>query len=259
MLTEDSLGAVDQTSANEAGLAFSRVHAGRRADKSASAAEASAKAAGDDARCDDPCPEPEAGKPSPCDAPGAYQSCDSPCIAPPGTRSPAGETAQGFVRGLMVGFSKPFAGETVSLYIDADPAGPPAELEADILLGGRFTPVNLVSDTSYGLTESGILTLGLPGTPDTSDLLGISAHWLRLRPKGDSATWAPRLRGVHLNAVLAHSIETRAMEQLGQSIGVARPDLPADRARWTPRPGVAGARAAVRRGQKRQAARRRDL
>ena len=59
----------------------------------------------------------------------------------------------------MLGFSKPFAGQTVSLYIDADPSGPPAELAADILRGGRFAPVNLISDTSYGLTESGLVTL----------------------------------------------------------------------------------------------------
>jgi len=61
----------------------------------------------------------------------------------------------------------------------------------------------------------------LPGPPDSSDLLGASAHWLRLRPKAGGADWKPRLRAIHLNGVLASSIETRAMERLGQSIGVA--------------------------------------
>jgi predicted phage baseplate assembly protein len=221
VLTQDSLGAVDQTSANEAGLAFPVFTPIAELMNPVSAAEATAAAAADADSCDDPCPPPESSAPSPCDAPGAYESCDSPCIAPPGYRSPAGTAATGFVRGLMIGFSKPFAGDTVSLYIDAEPAGPPAELAADILQGGRFTPVNLVKDTSYGLTEPGILTLALPGPPDTSELFGASAHWLRLRPKGDSGTWAPKLRGIHLNAVRARSIETRAMERLGQSIGAA--------------------------------------
>jgi hypothetical protein len=221
ILTEDSLGAVDQTSANEAGLEFAVFTPIAELMNPVSAAEAAARTAADDGRCDDPCPEPETSKPSPCDAPGVYESCDSPCIAPPGYRGAAGEEATGFVRGLMLGFSKPFAGDTVSLYVDANPAGSPVELIADILRNGRFAPVNLVEDSSYGLTESGILTLALPGPPDTSDLFGASAHWLRLRPKGDSSFWSPRLRGIHLNGVRARSIETRAMERLGQSIGVA--------------------------------------
>jgi hypothetical protein len=222
VLTEDSLGTVDQTSANEAGLAYPVFTPVAELMNPVSAAEATAEAAADAESCDDPCPAAQASAPGPCDAPGAYQSCDSPCIAPSGQGgASAGAQPTGFVRGLMIGFSKPFAGETVSLYVDADPAGPPAELAADILRGGRFIPVNLVKDTSYGLTESGILTLALPGPPDMSDLFGAGAHWLRLRPKGEASTWAPRLRGLHLNAVRARSIETRAMETLGQSIGVA--------------------------------------
>ena len=221
VLTEDSLGPVDQTSANEAGLAFPVFTPVAELMNPVSAAEATAQAAAGSESCDDPCPEPEAGKPGPCDAPGVYESCDSPCIAPDGYRSPAGEEAKGFVRGLMIGFSEPFAGDTISLYVDADPAGPPVELAADILQGGRYVPVALVKDSSYGLTESGILTLALPGPPDMSNLLGAGAHWLRLRPKGDSSTWVPRLRGLHLNGVRARSIETRAMETIGQSIGVA--------------------------------------
>jgi len=220
VLTEDSLGSVDRTSANEAGLAFPVFTPVAESMNPVSAAEATAKAAAESGSCDDPCPEPESRKPGPCDAPGAYESCDSPCIAPGGYRAPPGEAAQGFVRGLMVGFSRPFAGDTVSLYVDAEPAGPPAKLAADILRGGRFTPIDLVSDTSFGLTESGIITLALPAPPDASDLLGASAHWLRLRPKGDAAAWKPRLRAIHLNAVFARSIETREMERLGQSIGV---------------------------------------
>ena len=221
VLTEDSLGPVDQTSANEAGLAFPVFTPVAELMNPVSAAEATAEAAAGSESCDDACPPPASSQPGPCDAPGVYESCDSPCIAPSAYRSAAGETAKGFVRGLMIGFSEPFAGDTIALYVDADPAGPPVELAADILEGGRYTPVNLVKDTSYGLTESGIVTLALPGPPDMSNLLGAGAHWLRLRPKGDSTAWEPRLRGLHLNGVRARSIETRAMETIGQSIGVA--------------------------------------
>jgi hypothetical protein len=225
VLTEDSLGTVDETSANEAGLEFPVFTPVAELMNPVSAAEATAKAAADAESCDDPCPVPESARPSPCDAPGAYERCDSSCIAPAAYRRPAGEEAKGFVRGIMLGFSKPFQGETVTLYVDADPAGPPAELVAEILRNGRFAPIRVVKDESYGLTEPGVLTLALPGPPDASGLLDASAYWLRLRPKKDAGLWAPRLRAVHLNGVLARSIETRKMERLGQAIGVANQEF----------------------------------
>ncbi|MBV9883798.1 MAG: hypothetical protein JO276_12390 [Sphingomonadaceae bacterium] len=220
VLTEDSLGSVDRTSANEAGLAYAVFTPVAELMNPVSAAEASAEAAAISDSCEDPCPPPPSAPPSPCDAPGAYESCDSPCLPPPGYRPPSAAAA-GTVRGLMLGFSRPVAGNNVSLYVDADPAGPPAELIAELLQGGRFVPASVVGDTSYGLTEAGILTLALPSPPDLSELFGIGAHWLRLRPKGDGSTWSPRLRGLHLNAVRASSTETREKEQLGQSIGIA--------------------------------------
>jgi hypothetical protein len=225
VLTEDSLGTVDETSANEAGLEFPVFTPVAELMNPVSAAEATAKAAADAGSCDDPCPVPESARPSPCDAPGAYERCDSSCIAPAAYRRPAGEGAKGFVRGIMLGFSKPFQGETVTLYVDADPAGPPVELVAEILRDGRFAPIRVVKDESYGLTEPGVLTLALPGPPDASGLLDASAYWLRLRPKKDAGLWAPRLRAVHLNGVLARSIETRKMERLGQAIGVANQEF----------------------------------
>ena len=154
----------------------------------------------------------------------------------PGRRR--GETEAGFVRGLMIGFSKPFAGETVSLYVDAEPSGAPVELDADILRGGRFVPADLVTDTSYGLTESGILTLALPGPPDYERPVRGERALAAAAAQAAGAAWAPRLRGLHLNAVLAGSVETHAMEQLGQSIGVADQlfqltEPPVDPRRWS--------------------------
>ena len=220
VLTEDSLGAIDQTSANEAGLDFPVFTPVAELMNPRNAAEEAAAAAAEAARCDDPCPPPPPGDEAACEAPGAYDSCDSPCVAPPGHRRAAAGEARGFVRGLMVGFTRPFAGDTISLYVDAEPSGPPVVLAADILRGGRFVPVELVGDTSHGLIEPGILTLAFAAPPDMSDLLGAPAHWLRLYPKADSPSWSPRLRGVHLNAVLARSVESRSMERLGMSVGV---------------------------------------
>jgi hypothetical protein len=120
----------------------------------------------------------------------------------------------------MIGFDQPFSGETITLYIDAEPTATPTELVAEILQGGRFVRAEVVSDLSCGLTESGCLTLGFPKVPDESELLGVSAHWLRLHPKTNSGLWAPVIRGVHLNAVMTHSIETHAMERLGASLAV---------------------------------------
>ena len=220
VLTDDSLGAIDQTSANQAGLDFRVFMPVGELMNPVNAAEKAAAAAADAERCDDPCPPPPDADNSPCDAPGAYDSCDSPCIAEEGYRRPAGGEASGFVRGLMMGFARGFAGDTVSLYVDAEPGGVPTELAADMLRDGRFVPVAVVKDTSFGLTEPGILTLALPVAPDRSDLLGAPAHWLRLRPKTDAANWSPRLNAIHLNAVLARSVETRVMERLGASTGL---------------------------------------
>jgi hypothetical protein len=220
VLTEDSLGFVDQTSANKAGLKFPAFTPIFELMNPPNAAEAAARAAADDGRCDDPCPDPDGAAPSPCDAPGAYDSCDSPCIAGEGDRRPAAGPSRAFARGLMVGFDKAFAGDTVSLYVDAEPAGLPAELVAEVLHGGRFVPINVVSDGSYGLTEPGILTLAMPDPPDLSAMFGATARWLRLRPKSSPSTWSPRLRGLHLNAALTLSVETRLLERLGASIGV---------------------------------------
>lgn len=225
VLAEDSLGTVDQTSANEAGLDFPVFTPVFEAMNPPDPGALAAEAAADAARCGDPCPDSAASEKSPCDAPGAHDSCDGPCLVPPDYRRPRGAAAAGFVRGLMVGFARPFSGDTVSLYVDAEPTRPQVELAAEMLRAGRFVPINVVTDTSYGLTEPGIVTLALPDEPDGSDLFGASAHWLRLRPKADAAGWSPRLRAIHLNAVLARSVETRTMERLGASIGAENQEL----------------------------------
>jgi predicted phage baseplate assembly protein len=219
VLTEDNLGFIDQTSANEAGLEFPVF---TPVSEIMNPAPAPDKPASDDdsGRCGDPCPPP-APETDPCAAPGAWESCDSPCLPHgAGRRSADGAAPAGFTRGLMIGFERAFAGETVSLHVDAASGSGSVELAAEILRDGRFVPATIVSDESHGLSESGIVTLSLPAPPDRAEMLGASAHWLRLRPKSDGGSWAPRLYGVRLNAVIARALETREMERVGSSIGL---------------------------------------
>ena len=218
---EDSLSYVDQTSANEAGLPFEFfVPLSKAMNPPDIEREATEKAARE-GECDDPCPDEKAAEPDPCDEPGAYDRCDSPCVWMPGDPRPKTEAASGFVRGVMIGFDKRFSGNTVSIYVMAEPTGSPVNLRAAIYADGRFRPVQVVSDSSYGLTEPGLLTLALPKAADESNLLGETSHWLRLWPEGDSSAWSPLICGLFLNGALTRSVETRSMERLGASNGTA--------------------------------------
>jgi hypothetical protein len=165
VLTEDSLGVVDQTSANIAGLPVAVFT-----------------------------PVADVMNPRPPELPE-------------------------FRRGLMIGFEKPVRGDPVSLYVDAAPGGVANELTAEILRNGRFQTVG-VRDETQGLTEPGMIQLSLNAVPDQADLFGAAAYWVRLRPNRDASRWSPRIRGIHLNAVRAHSVETREMESLGHSSGI---------------------------------------
>jgi predicted phage baseplate assembly protein len=119
----------------------------------------------------------------------------------------------------MLGFDRRFSGNTISIYVMAKPTGSPTNLKADIFADGRFRSVQIVSDSSYGLTEPGFLTLAIPKAPDESNLLGETSHWLRLWPDGDASAWSPHICGLFLNGVLARSVETRSIERLGASNG----------------------------------------
>lgn len=192
---EDSLSFVDQTSANEADLPFDFFVPLSRTMNPPDIERKAAKIAAEEGNCNDPCPEDEAAQPDP--------------------------EASGFVRGVMLGFDKRFCGNTVSIYVMAEPTGSPVNLKADIYADGGFRRVRVVSDTSYGLTEPGLLTLAIPKVPDESNLLGETSHWLRLWPESDASKWSPRLCGLFLNGAMTRSVETRSMERLGASNGTA--------------------------------------
>jgi hypothetical protein len=165
ILTEDSLGVVDQGPANRAGLPF-RV------------------------------------------------------FTPVGAEmNPAGSPAPPFERGLMIGFAKPVRGDPVSLYVDAAPGGVDAMLIAESYRDGRFERVQM-RDETRGLSEPGMILLSLQRAPDQAELFGTAAHWVRLSPSAAADGWLPRIRGVHLNAAYADSVETRELESLGHSSGI---------------------------------------
>ena len=216
VLTQDNLGYVDQTSANDAALEFPLFVPVAETMNPRPLGPELRRASGPGG-CGDICVEPAQTSSDPCAQPGARDSCDNPCTDEPDGKPAQAAGAAGFERGLMIGLDRPFKGNDVSIYFEAAPAGPPATLVAEMLRDGRFVPVRVVADTSHGLTESGLVTLHLPASPDRSDRLGASAHWLRLRPKFEASLWSPRLRGLHLNAVAAESIETRRMERVGTS------------------------------------------
>ncbi|HEX8241783.1 MAG TPA: hypothetical protein VF574_18760 [Allosphingosinicella sp.] len=133
--------------------------------------------------------------------------------------NPAGAPAPPFERGLMIGFAKPVRGDPVSLYVDAAPGGVAATLIAETYRDGRFERVQ-IRDETRGLSEPGMILLSLPRAPDQAELFGTAAHWVRLGPSEAAAGWLPRIRGVHLNAAYADSVETRELESLGHSSGI---------------------------------------
>jgi hypothetical protein len=234
VLTEDSLGFADQTGANQAGLPIAAFVPVAVLMNPAPLPMAAEDAPAD--TCDDPCPPPPAvtDPPSPCDVPGAYASCDSPCRTPPGPAAGAAATPVGAVRAMLIGFDTPPMGDPVALYADAEPGGTATALTAEILRGGRFEDIALLEDASHGLSEPGGLLLSMPTAPEPSTLFGVTAHWLRLRPRSAGTDWSPRLRGLFMNAATARSVETRVNESLGTSSGA-----PGQRFRLTGAP-VAG-------------------
>jgi Baseplate J-like protein len=208
--TEDSLGFVDRTSANDAGLAFPAFSPVSDLMNPIDRSLAIATIRQEDAQCDDP-----------CDIPGALEDCSNICSDKARAKPAEKQAVKAFTRGILIAFDKPFSGDGISLYIDAEPTGRPVELEAAILHNGLYKTVRILSDHSLGLSEAGIITLSLPMEPDLATMLGTTGYWLRLGPKRDGSKWSPRLHSVALNAVQSRSVETRKMERLGASSGLA--------------------------------------
>lgn len=189
VVTADNLGTFDQTNANAAGLPvtiFSTI-------REALAAQAPVS-----------------------NAANMVPDC---CRDEPAAPATGGDDDPGKLptRALMIGFDQPIDGGPLSLFVDAEPVGD-WTVAASIYRAGRFETARVLSDGSGGLGESGVIAIEIGQSPDRMTLFGTSAYWLMLTPLGD-APWSPQLRGVHLNGVVAVSVETRINETLGTSSG----------------------------------------
>lgn len=124
-------------------------------------------------------------------------------------------------RALYLGFNKAFHVSPLSLYIDAedqddDMAG---ELSFDVL-GADDRWVHLsAQDETQGMNRSGFIQVSVNVEPRRARRFGQEGFWLRARPRFASSHWAPRLRGIFINAGRAHQARTFRQEILGASLG----------------------------------------
>ncbi|MFN7397657.1 MAG: baseplate J/gp47 family protein [Sandaracinobacter sp.] len=214
VLTVDNLGAIDQTNANLAELPV-RFFPPVSTLFDPVLLDAPKRPEGEGVCCEQwedsapPAPQPQPQPPKD----GTGRSClswDDP-VASSATRAIA--------RVLLLGFDQPPQGDAVSLYIDAAPSGISTEIKAFAFKAGGFVPIDVLGDTSCGLSETGVLLLGLPHPPDPATYFGQSCYWIALSPKDAAADWSPQLHGIYLNGTMAASVETRSNESLGASTG----------------------------------------
>jgi hypothetical protein len=214
VLTNDSLVVLDQSSANLAGLPV-RFFAPAATLFDPVAAPAAPEPAGEGACCEQwddnagACaPEPES-PPSPGQG---WIACDS-------WDDPAATASGSLQQVVLIGLDQAPQGDAVSFYIDAEVTGAAATLTARAFRAGEFAEIIVIDDTSSGLNEPGVIRLALDRTLDGAELLGTEGFWIALMPEGTSGDWAPRLRGVYLNGVVAASVETRGFETIGTATG----------------------------------------
>ncbi|MEM6807835.1 MAG: hypothetical protein AAF350_02085 [Pseudomonadota bacterium] len=124
----------------------------------------------------------------------------------------------GVGRALYLGFTQAFGPGDLSLYVDAlDAAGDEETIvEALSATGWQDTPVQ---DQTQGLRRRGFLRVTVSATPVLTRLLGQDRYWLRVRLRGDGATWNPVINSVTPNAVRAVQSTTTRQELLGSSTG----------------------------------------
>ncbi len=123
------------------------------------------------------------------------------------------------------------------------PAPPPAlpapSLAWELLDGGRFKPLEVISDSAAALTSGGIVELGLPKQWRAGTLPGRGderpLRWLRVRLLNGQYPIAPRFEAIHLNAapaLAAVSIRNEVLEPVkdgdGRIFRLARTPVLAD-------------------------------
>lgn len=127
--------------------------------------------------------------------------------------------AGGGSRAFYLGFARSPDVAALNLYADAvDKDDPPRTLLAEVLTPDGWQKIASDDDTK-GLTRPGLLRLFLSPAPAQLPLFGQDGWWLRLRPGEGMAAWAPVLRGLHVNAVIAEHAKSMSQEILGSSLG----------------------------------------
>lgn len=127
--------------------------------------------------------------------------------------------AAGGSRALYLGLDRNPGVQALSLFVDAlDRDAPRRELVAEVLTAAGWQRAGL-DDGTAGLARPGIVQLRLAPKPEQLPLFGSDGWWLRLRPKDVGGDWAPVLRGLFVNAVLADHAKTVTKELLGSSLG----------------------------------------
>jgi hypothetical protein len=123
-------------------------------------------------------------------------------------------------RSLYLRLTKAPDVDLLACYVDAEERDvEAAELAADILTASGWQPVRGLDDGTAGLNRPGMILLPLQTKPDELPLFGSSGWWLRLHPREEGADWAPRLRGLFLNAAMATQAKTLVQELVGSSDG----------------------------------------
>lgn len=125
----------------------------------------------------------------------------------------------GGTRTLYLGFGRRPGVAALNLYADAvDRDSPPRLLVAEALTRDGWRPIS-TDDETAALTRPGMLRLYLHPPPEQLPLFGRDGWWFRLRPGADAGDWAPVLRGLFVNAVLAEHAKSVSQEILGSSLG----------------------------------------
>jgi len=125
----------------------------------------------------------------------------------------------GLGRSIYLGLTRPPGVDALSLYVDApDMDAPSLRLKAEVLRPEGWAPI-VCKDETAGLARPGLIRLFLSTEPAQLPLFGCSAWWLRLRPEEPKSDWAPVVRGLYLNAVMAEQAKSLRQEILGSSLG----------------------------------------
>ena len=121
-------------------------------------------------------------------------------------------------RSLLIGLTRPLTPGRLTLLADVVETPGMVPLLAESLTVDGWRPAGLI-DSTKGLGRTGLLHIAIDAPPARVSLMGHDLFWLKLRPRQAGVTWAPVLKGLHLNAVTAHQAETVEHEPLGASLG----------------------------------------